>query len=87
MTVTKLKTKNQITIPTNIVKQMNLKTNELFAVDVVDNYIRLVPVDVEERYTLDELKAIDTITAREKDKAKSCKPGKEFSKYIRTICK
>ena len=61
--------------------------DELFAVDVEDNYIKLIPVKVEPRYTTEELKAIDRIVENEKGKAKVLKPGKEFSRYIKKITK
>ncbi len=87
MTITKLKAKNQITIPSAIVKRLHLKLDELFAVDVEDNFIKLVPVKVEPRYTAEELKAIDNIVGQEKGKAKVIKAGKEFSQYIKKITK
>lgn len=87
MTITKLKAKNQITIPSAIVKRLHLKLDELFAVDVEGNFIKLVPVKVEPRYTSEELKAIDAIVEGEKGKAKVVKPGKEFSHYIKKITK
>ena len=85
MTITKLKVKNQLTIPSAIVKRMRLKPNELFAVDVEDNFIKLIPVKIEPRYTAAELRAIDKIVAREKSKGKAVKAGKEFSQYLKKI--
>lgn len=87
MTITKLKAKNQLTIPSAVVKRMHLKMDELFAVDIEDNYIRLTPVKIEPRYTAQELKAIDQIVDSEKGKAKVVKPGKEFSHYIKKVTK
>ena len=87
MTITRLKAKNQLTIPSTIVKRLRLKMDELFAVDVEDNYIKLIPVKVEPRYTAEELKAIDHIVESEKGKVKVLKPGKEFSRYIKKITK
>ncbi len=87
MTITKLKAKNQITIPSAIVKRLHLKLDELFIVDVEDNFIKLVPVKVEPRYTAEELKAIDNIVGQEKGKAKIIKAGKDFSQYIKKITK
>ena len=87
MTITKLKAKNQITLPSAIVKRLHLKLDELFAVDVEGNFIKLIPVKVEPRYTAEELKAIDRIVESEKGRAKVLKPGKEFSRYIKKITK
>jgi bifunctional DNA-binding transcriptional regulator/antitoxin component of YhaV-PrlF toxin-antitoxin module len=87
MTLTKLKAKNQLTIPNEIVKRMHLKEDELFLIDIEENYIKLIPVEVEPRYTSEELKAIDNIVERKKSRAKILKPGKEFSQYIKKITK
>jgi len=87
MTITRLKAKNQLTIPSAIVKRLHLKMDELFAIDIEDNYIRLTPVKVEPRYTAEELKAIDHIVEGEKVQAKVIKPGKDFSRYIKKVTK
>ena len=87
MMITKLKAKNQLTIPNEIVKRMHLKENELFTVNVEGNFIKLVPVDVQPRYTPQELKAIDNIVSKEKAQAKAVSPGKEFSAYIKKTMK
>ncbi len=85
MTITKLKAKNQLTIPIEIVKRLHLKTSELFAVDVEDNYIKLTPVDVEPRYTREELEALNRLVDKEKGKAKVVKAGHEFSGLIKKL--
>lgn len=85
MTITKLKAKNQLTIPSSIIKRMRLKPQELFAIGIEDNFIKLTPVKMEPRYTSEELKAIDHIVSKEKVKARVLTPGKEFSGYIKKI--
>ena len=85
MTITKLKAKNQVTIPSIIMKRLRLKPNELFAVDVEGNYIKLIPVKVEPKYTAEELGAIDKIVAQEKNKGKPVKAGKDFSGYLKKV--
>jgi len=87
MNITKLKAKNQLTIPSAIVKRLHLRMDELFIVDIEDNFIKLVPVNVEPRYTAEDLKAIDHIVESEKGKARVVKPGKEFSHYIKKVTK
>jgi antitoxin component of MazEF toxin-antitoxin module len=87
MTITKLKAKNQVTIPMEIMKRLHLRANELFSVVVEGNYIRLTPVEVEPRYTVSELEEIDRLVEKEKGKAKVFKPGKDFSSYIRKFKK
>jgi len=85
MTITKLKTKNQLTIPSTVVKRLHLEPNELFTVDVELNYIKLTPVKVEPYYTVEELQAIDRVVAKEKIKTQAVKPGEEFSRAIKKI--
>lgn len=87
MNIVKLKTKNQVTIPQELVKRMHLGPQAIFSVDIEDNYIKLVPVEIEPLYSEGELAAIDAIVDREKTKAKVVKPGKEFSKYIQDLAK
>jgi bifunctional DNA-binding transcriptional regulator/antitoxin component of YhaV-PrlF toxin-antitoxin module len=87
MTITKLKQKNQVTIPQAIVKRLQLKEHELFMVDVEGNYIKLTPVKIEPRYKPQELRAIDHLVEKEKGKAKVFKSGEEFSGYIKKIAK
>jgi len=64
-----------------------LKLDELFAVGIEGNYIKLIPVKVEPRYTAEELKAIDRVVEKEKSKGKVFKSGKEFSVYIKKLTK
>ena len=85
MTITKLKAKNQLTLPAAVIKRLGLKPNEFFTVDVEKNYIKLTPVMLEPRYSSTELEAIDRIVEKEKEKGKSLKPGKEFSNYLRKL--
>lgn len=87
MTITKLKSKNQLTIPNEIVKRLHLRPNELFAVDVEKNFIKLIPIEVHPRYTAKELKAIDNIIEKEKGKEKVLRAGKEFTNYIKKVTK
>jgi len=85
MTIIKLKAKNQITIPMAVAKRLGLKLHEFLAIDIEDNFIKLIPVHVEPKYTHEELKSIDRIVAKEKSKAKAVKPGKEFSQYLQKL--
>ena len=85
MILTKLKERNQITIPQPIVKALHLIEDELFCVDIEENYIKLTPVEVEPKYTPEELQTIDSLVEKEKGEAKALKPGKEFLEYVRKI--
>jgi len=85
MLTAKLKVKNQLTIPKEIVECLHLKQNDLFSVDMQDSYIRLIPVDLEPRYTPEELRAIDRLVEKEKGGAKKLRSGKQFLAYINKI--
>lgn len=87
MTITRLKAKNQLTIPVEIIKRLHLRPHEFFLVNVEGNYIKLTPVDVEPRYTEEDISVMDTIVEKEKGKAKVVNAGKEFSSYIKKIAK
>ena len=87
MIITKLKAKNQLTIPASIVKRMQLKPNELFSVDIERNYIKLVPVEMEPRYTAEELAGVKAIAHKEIKRAKTFKTKKELCAYARKIAK
>ena len=87
MTITKLKAKNQLTLPAAVIKRLGLKPNEFFSVDVEKNYIKLIPVTLEPKYTPHELESIDRIVEKEKGTGKSLKPGKEFSHYLKKLAK
>jgi AbrB family looped-hinge helix DNA binding protein len=82
MILSKIKLKNQITIPAEIVKLLGLKQNDLVSFEMKKGQIILIPVQVEPKYTPEELAAIDQIVAREKDKGKAYKAGREFQKAI-----
>ncbi|MBU4312319.1 MAG: AbrB/MazE/SpoVT family DNA-binding domain-containing protein [Candidatus Omnitrophica bacterium] len=85
MVITRLKAKNQITIPQSVVERLHLKENELFQVDIEKSYIRLIPVEVKPKYTAKELAKIDKIVKKEKKRVKPHKAGSEFSRYINGI--
>ena len=85
MTITKLKAKNQLTIPNSIIQRLGLKQDELFSIDIEKNYIKLIPVTLEPKYTAHELAAIDKIVTQEKNKGKVLKAGKEFSGYLKKL--
>ncbi len=83
MTITRLKSKNQLTLPASIIKRMGIRADELFAVDIDANCIRLMPVDLEPRYTPDELSAIDRSIDSEKPKGKVFRDAKSLGAHLR----
>ena len=87
MTLTKLKTKNQVTLPTHIVKQLGLQLDEFFSVEVSAGGILLTPVTVEPKYTAEDLAAMDRVVEAEKPKTKAYKAGKSFDAYLDALAK
>jgi bifunctional DNA-binding transcriptional regulator/antitoxin component of YhaV-PrlF toxin-antitoxin module len=85
MIIIRLKAKNQVTIPSKIVKRLHLKQDEFLMVDIKGDVIQLTPVEIKPKYSKSELKAIDKIVEREKKQAKKLKAGKEFSNYINKL--
>ena len=85
MILTKLKAKNQITLPNKIICRFNFRKDELFQVETEDNYIKLIPVEIEARYSPGELESIDNIVKQEKSKSKTLNAGKKFANYIAKI--
>lgn len=85
MILAKLKPRNQLTLPKEIVARLNLKADDFFQLNVENDYIKLTPVDIEPRYAPEELEAIDRLVEKEKGMAKTIKIGEEFSKYIQRI--
>jgi len=85
MIITRLKEKNQITLPKKIVERLRLKKDELFEVKIEKNCIVLIPVEIKPKYTPQELEKINKLITKEKKKAKTIKAGKEFSSYIDNI--
>ena len=45
--ITRLRPKNQVTIPSQIVNGMNLKLDQLFEVSIDGHTIKLTPVEIE----------------------------------------
>lgn len=82
MILGKVKHKNQVTIPNPIAKLLGIKQNDVVSFAVKKGQIVIIPVQVEPRYTPQELKAIDELVVREGGKAKSYQVGDEFKKAI-----
>lgn len=85
MVITRLKEKNQITLPKSIVERLHLKKNELFEIGIEKNFIVLIPVEVKPKYTAKELENLGKIVKKNKKRAKTVRSGKEFSQYINSI--
>lgn len=85
MLLGRIKAKNQLTIPNELVVKLDLHQNDIVELCLEEDYIKITPVQVEPRYTPEELKAIDGIVEEEKKKGKVLKAGKDFEEYIRKI--
>ena len=85
MLIGRIKAKNQLTIPNELMKKLKLAKDEILEFSLDENFIKVTPVQIEPRYSPDELKAIDNIVEKEKKNGKSLKAGKEFDTYIRKI--
>ena len=87
MTITTLKAKNQLTIPSSVIKRLGLKLHEMFAVDIEEGCIKLTPVTVEPKYTSEELATMDYIVEQEASKGKAYKSGKDFLAYLNKVAR
>jgi AbrB family looped-hinge helix DNA binding protein len=87
MAITKLKAKNQLTIPKSITEKFDIREGCLFSVEAQDNFIKLMPVEIEPRWTPEELKTLDRIVEKEKGNGIKVKLGKEFSDFVDGITK
>ncbi len=85
MILSKIKYKNQITIPAQIAKLLKLKQNDVVSFVIKKGQIVIIPVHVEPRYTVEEIKAIDKLVTQEKRKAKVYKVGNDFEKAIEEL--
>ena len=85
MLLRRIKSKNQLTIPNELMKKLDLTLNDIVEFSLEDDFIKVTPVQVEPRYTPEELKAMDDIVEEEKKAGKRLKAGKKFDEYIRKI--
>ncbi len=85
MLLRRIKAKNQLTIPNELMKKLDLSQEDVVEFSLEEDYIKVTPVQVEPRYTPDELKAIDEIVEKEKEGGKKLKAGKVFDAYIGKI--
>ncbi len=74
-----------MTIPNELMKKLDLTHDDIVEFKLEEDYIKITPVQVEPRYTPEELKAIDEIVEKENKKGKKLKAGKEFKKYVKNI--
>ena len=69
MTVTlKINARNDLHLPANVLRHLNLSGDKIVKVEVKDNVLIIVPVDLEPRYTHEELEGLDRLHESEKQK-------------------
>ena len=69
MTVTlRVNARNDIHLPAEILRQLNLGKDKIVRGEIRGNVLVLVPVDLEPRYSPEELEGLDRIHAEEKKK-------------------
>ena len=70
MTVTlKVNSRNDLHLPAEIIRRMNLGNEKMVKAQLQGNVLFLVPVDVEPRYSHEELEGLDKLHADEKKKS------------------
>lgn len=68
MTTLKINARNDVHLPAKLLRQLNLGQERLVNAEIRLNTLFLVPVDVEPRYSPEELAALDQLHAEEKRK-------------------
>ena len=69
MTVTlKVNARNDVHLPAKVLRQLNLGSDRLVKAELRKNMLVLIPVDLEPRYTKEELEGLDRLHADEKKK-------------------
>ena len=69
MTVTlKINARNDLHLPANILQRLNLSEHRIVKVEVKGNTLLVIPVDLEPRYTTEELEGLDQLHESEKKK-------------------
>ncbi len=67
-TTLKMNARNDLHLPANVIRELNLGEDRIFKAEVRANVLILIPVDLEPRYTHQELEAVDKIHEKEKKK-------------------
>ena len=69
MTVTlKINARNDLHLPASVLSYLNLSQDRIVKVEVKGNTLIVIPVDLEPRYTKDELEGLDRLHEKERKK-------------------
>jgi bifunctional DNA-binding transcriptional regulator/antitoxin component of YhaV-PrlF toxin-antitoxin module len=85
--VLKFQSKNQITLPREVIEQFYLERGDILKCEVDGVHIILTPVDLEERYFKSSLEAIDRIVKEGKGKGYSLRTDQDIEGYIEEMRK
>lgn len=79
----KVNSRNDLHLPAELLSRMNLGKDRMVKVEVQGSTVILVPVDLEVRYSQDELDALDRIHAAEKPQGwTSLNTAKDIDRFI-----
>jgi len=85
MQILKFQNKGQVTLPQQIVDRFHLQKGDVLKCETKASHIVLTPVDLEERYTEDDLRAIDRVIEDGKGKGTSLNSDKDIDSYIKKM--
>lgn len=87
MHVIKFQSKNQITLPKEVIEEFHMKRGDILKCEVNGAHIILTPVDLEERYPKSSLEAIDRIVEEGKGKGYPLRTEQDIERYIEEMKK
>ena len=64
----KVNTRNDIHLPTDVLKNLNLGADKILRAEIQGNKLIIIPVDLEPRYSSEELEGLDRLHQDEKKK-------------------
>ena len=84
MTVTlKINARNDVHLPAKVLKRLNLGADRLVKAELRNNALVLIPVDLEPRYTREELEGLDRLHADQKQHGwKTLKSAAEIDRLL-----
>lgn len=77
-TVVKINSRNDVHLPKEVLRAVNLSEDRFVCVETKGNAIVLIPVDIEPRYSQDVLEGMERLFQREKDKAVEVKSEEDI---------
>lgn len=78
MPILKITSRNDIHLPSEMVRALNLGTEKFFIAILKGNSIVLTPVDIEPRYSKDALDGLERLVKKEKERATPIRSRKDI---------